>query len=459
MAAHQGPEPLFGTDGIRGPAGTFPLDRDTVTRLGRCVAESVVRGREGAGRRVVLGGDTRRSTPELCSWLAAGLAAGGAEAHFVGVLPTPGVSYLTASLNAGAGIAVSASHNPYPDNGIKLLDAAGRKWSPEAEAAIEARLRSSPADTAAGAEPGDLVADPADAERYLEALHAQIAIVGESSPLQGLRVVLDCAHGAASLHAPRLFKRLGAEVSVLFADPDGANINLDCGSTHPERLADTVHSVAASLGFAFDGDADRAIAVDEHGETRDGDALLFLWARHLLRSGHLSPARVVATSMSNLGLAQALAADGIELVRCDVGDRAVAQTMEAEGILLGGEQSGHIIHSGLAPTGDGLQTALHVAALVAASGGNLSDLLEGFRKYPQILLNVPVASKPDLSSHPAIAAAAQSVDQRLGDRGRLVLRYSGTEPLARVMIEGEDDGEIEDLARELADIIEKELAR
>jgi phosphoglucosamine mutase len=489
-ATHAGP--LFGTDGIRAVPGEFPLDRATVVELGRCLAARLAASGGADAPTVVLGGDTRASTPQLCRWLLSGLEAGGARGQFVGVLPTPGVSFLTADLNAAAGIAVSASHNPFPDNGIKLLDSRGRKWSPEAEAALEAELlrRLAAAPDPAGLNPAGLNpagagpaglnpagAGPEVAGRYLDALAAQIEaaqieaaqieadqvqpVASEDGapelPLAGLSVVVDCAHGAASDHAPALFRRLGAEVGVLFAAPDGHNINQDCGSTHPERLADSVYSVGADLGFAFDGDADRVIAVDDKGTVRNGDALLYLWARALRRAGRLDPPRVVATSMSNLGLTRALAREGIELVRCDVGDRAVALTMEREGIVLGGEQSGHLIHSGLAPTGDGLQTALHVAALVAASGASLSDLLEGFTQFPQILLNVRVSRKPDLLGLPAVAEAAHSVDQALGDRGRLVLRYSGTEPLARVMIEGEDGDEIEELARGLAEILEKEL--
>ncbi len=386
-ATHDGP--LFGTDGIRAVPGEFPLDRATVVELGRCLAERLgaASGKRGEPT-VVLGGDTRASTPELCRWLLTGLEAGGARGRFLGVLPTPAVSYLTAELKAAAGIAISASHNPFPDNGIKLLDHLGRKWSPESETALEAELLRRLAhvvgtDPAADSPaPEDtsppLEADPAAAGRYLEALADQIQpaaieAAAHEPPLAGLSVVVDCAHGAASDHAPPLFRRLGAEVGVLFAAPDGHNINQDCGSTHPQRLADSVYSVGADLGFAFDGDADRVIAVDDEGTVDDGDALLYLWARALRRAGHLDPPRVVATSMSNLGLTRALAREGIELVRCDVGDRAVARMMEDEGIVLGGEQSGHIIHAGLAPTGDGLQTALHIAALVAASGASLSS--------------------------------------------------------------------------------------
>jgi len=460
---------LFGTDGVRAPFGVPPLDRATVTALARALAAALAEsgpalepaaGRQSepapeAGPLVVLGGDTRESTPEICRWLASGLAAGGARYRDAGVLPTPGIARLARDLGAAGGISVSASHNPYPDNGIKLIDGGGFKWSAAAELALEERLARGPAAGAAVdlALP-ELAADPALAERYLDELAATLPA---GRPLAGFRVVLDAGNGAASPLAEPLFSRLGAEVELLAAAPDGRNVNDGCGSTAPETMAARVRAIGADLGAAFDGDADRAIVADERGQVRDGDALLYLWATHLAGQGRLDPPAIVATSMSNLGLERALERPGIARVRCDVGDRAVVETMRAQGIVLGGEQSGHLVHLGLSTTGDGLLSALQMAGFVAATGRPLSELLEGFRRYPQILLNVRVKEKPDLLSLPKVAAAARAVEDRLGADGRLVLRYSGTEPLARVMIEGPDQQTVESLAGDLAGAIADEI--
>lgn len=459
---------LFGTDGIRARAGEPPLDRATVTALGRELAALLGERRPRPGDaatgprpRVVLGGDTRESTAEIRGWLAAGLEAGGAAVRDAGVIPTPGVSFLAADLGADAGVVVSASHNPYPDNGIKLLDGRGRKWSEAAEADLEDRLRASAASGPLVAETvaaATRIADATLRERYLDHLAASVAGAG-APPLAGLRVVLDAGNGAASSYAGPLFERLGAAVTLLGAAPDGRNVNLDSGSTAPERMAAAVAASGAHLGAAFDGDADRCILADERGEVRDGDAILYLWATRLLAEGRLAPPAIVATSMSNLGLERALARHGIDVVRCGVGDRLVVEAMRREGILLGGEQSGHIVRLDLAATGDGLLTAVQVASLVHRAGRSLSELLAGFRRYPQTLVNVRVASKPDLAALPRVAAAARDVERELGADGRLVLRYSGTEPLARVMIEGPDQDTIEKLADGLAAVIAEELGQ
>jgi phosphoglucosamine mutase len=460
-------------------------------------------GATATGRppRVVLGGDTRESTAEICGWLAAGLGAGGASVRYAGVIPTPGVSFLAGELATDAGVVVSASHNPYPDNGIKLLDAEGFKWSEAAEAELEQRLRAA-AETPAPALPPPLpqvplmspppqISLPPPAplpplppllplipetdlhERYVSHLASTVVpggaaapapapagtAAGGGPPLAGLRVVLDTGNGAASAYAGELFGRLGAEVTRLGAAPDGRNVNLGCGSTAPEGMAAAVVAAGAHLGAAFDGDADRCILVDERGEVRDGDAILYLWATQLLAEGRLAPPAIVATSMSNLGLERALARHGIAVVRCGVGDRLVVETMRREGILLGGEQSGHIVRLDLAATGDGLLTAVQMAALVHRAGRPLSELLAGFRRYPQTLVNVRVASKPDLATLPRVTAAARAVEEELGADGRLVLRYSGTEPLARVMIEGPDQETIETLAGHLAAVLADELGQ
>jgi phosphoglucosamine mutase len=451
--SHDSPR-LFGTDGIRGRFGEPPLDHETVTALAVHLAATLRERGNGAPPRVVLGGDTRESTLEICRWLAAGLEAGGVDLHYAGVIPTPGVAHLVQKTGAAAGVVVSASHNPYPDNGIKLIDPQGFKWSDEDELTLERRLLADRAQNVPDLPAGRPEIDTDLRERYLRHL---AATVPGHRPLEGLRVVLDTGNGAASFYARELFERLGAQVTLLHAEPNGRNVNEGCGSTAPAEMAARVAGEGADLGAAFDGDADRCILADERGEVRDGDAILYLWATCLHRSGRLQPPRIVATSMSNLGLERALAAEGIGVVRCSVGDRYVVETMRQEGILLGGEQSGHVVQSELASTGDGLLTAVQMAWLRQQAGEPLSALLAPFRRYPQILLNVKVAKKVDFKSLPAVSAKARSVEERLGDDGRLVLRYSGTEPLARIMIEGPEQGVIDALAEELATAIRGEL--
>ena len=438
---------LFGTDGIRAPFGTSPLDRPTVTALAVALGR-LLRERESLPA-VVIGGDTRESTPEIGSWLASGLAAAGVPVRFAGVVPTPGVAWLTRHLGAAAGIAVSASHNPYPDNGIKLIDPQGFKWSEAEELRLEQTL-----DLGATLNTFSLRVKE---ELELRDLYLQHLADTVPEGLAGLSVVLDAGNGAASHLAAPLFESLGAKVTLLHAAPDGRNVNAGCGSTAPEEMALRVHGERAHLGAAFDGDADRCIVAEETGQVRDGDAILYLWAKALQSRGELNPPRIVATSMSNLGLERALDREGIELVRCDVGDRWVVEALRREGLRLGGEQSGHIVDLELASTGDGLLTALQVARLVHESDQPLSELLADFRRYPQVLQNVRVKRKEDFGKLPKVQAAAEEVERQLGADGRLVLRYSGTEPLARVMIEGPDQATIEQLAGNLAAAIAAEL--
>jgi phosphoglucosamine mutase len=441
---------LFGTDGVRAPFGEPPLDRATVTplaaHLGGLLAERTPRP------SVVLGGDTRDSTPEIWAWLGAGLRAAGAEVRCAGVVPTPAVGWLARNLGAAAGVSVSASHNPHPDNGIKLLDAQGGKWREEDEAELERRL---------AAEPGlaaEARSERPASDRLLGATYvADLAAAAEPDALAGLKMVIDAANGAAWEWAPELFRRLGAEVTVIGAQPDGRNINLECGSTQPRAMAARVAAVGADLGLAFDGDADRVVLADERGAVRDGDAILYLWARDLHRRGELGSPAIVATTMSNLGLERALAAEGIAVERCDVGDRAVVETLRRRGLRLGGEQSGHVVDLARFPTGDGLRTALAVALLRARAAAPLSNLLAGLRRYPQLLRNVRVLRKEDLAKLPRVVEAQRQVDSRLGADGRLVLRYSGTEPLARIMIEGPDQATIEELADLLENAIRQDL--
>jgi phosphoglucosamine mutase len=443
---------LFGTDGIRGTPGVYPLDRPTVSALGAALS-ALLRQQGHASPLVLLGGDTRASTPELCAWLAWGLVRGGARVRHAGVIPTPGVARLAARLGAACGVAVSASHNPHPDNGIKLLDGRGCKWAPERELALEGRLAEM--ECGDGAAATDALGEPesALAEAYLEELAATLPA---GRPLAGLSVVLDAAHGAAAPFAGRLFAALGARVRLLHAAPDGRNINEEGGSTHPEAMAAAARE-GFDLGVAFDGDADRAILADERGEVWDGDAILYLWARDLREAGRLVPPTIVATSMSNLGLERALERCGIGVERCGVGDREVVATLLRLGLRLGGEQSGHIVDLERSATGDGLLTALQVAHLVARQGRPLSELLSGFRRFPQVLRNVRVPRREDFAALPAVAAAVRRTEERLGGEGRLVLRYSGTEALARIMIEGPDQQTIDGMAGEIAAAIEASL--
>jgi phosphoglucosamine mutase len=443
---------LFGTDGMRGKFGVTPLDELTVRRLGLALAQELAVDEPEGGVHVILGGDTRDSTPTLCQWLASGLAAGGARATFLGIVPTPAVAHVVLVRGATCGIAVSASHNPHPDNGIKLVGGDGFKWAPEREAALEARLDET-GPPAAGSPP-KLEIDEEAVAGYLASLVSSLP--GER-PLDGLTVALDTGHGAASAYAEKLFASLGAEVTLRNNAPDGTNINAGCGSTHPEVIAALTRESRSDIGFSFDGDADRVIIADEKGEVRDGDVVLFLWGRDLLAAERLPGKRLVATSMSNLGLEVALKREGIELVRCDVGDREVVATLRRLEATLGGEQSGHIVHLGLATTGDGLLTALQMAHLLKRSGQAFSDLAAPFERFPQLIKNVRVREKPPLEGIPTVAESARRIEEKLVGEGRLVLRYSGTESLARIMIEGRDKAEIAALAEELAAVIAAEI--
>jgi phosphoglucosamine mutase len=437
---------LFGTDGIRGRAFEAPLDEATVRRLGAALAADL----GGGAPRVLLAGDTRASTATLAAWLGSSLRAAGCEVVWGGVLPTPAVSRLLAELGGfAAGVVVSASHNPAEDNGIKVLGPAGEKLADERERHLERLLPSAPALDG----PGLPAVDEALARRYLELL---IAGHRPGRPLADLHVVVDAAHGAASGLAEELLDRLGARVSAIASAPDGRNINRDCGATAPARLAASVLELGADGGLALDGDADRALIVDERGRVLDGDDILLAWASELHGEGRLPGGRVVATVMSNLGLELALAERGLTTVRCPVGDRSVWLAMVASGAALGGEQSGHVICSHHGVSGDGLVTGSHLLAIAARRGLPLSALSD-LRRLPQVLLNVPVARKLPFESLPRVAGELAHTRSRLAASGRVLLRYSGTEPLARVMIEGENAAEIEALANGLADAIRSEL--
>ncbi len=450
---------LFGTDGVRGPAGRFPLDAVTIRTLGTSLA---VHLQETLGRppTIVIGRDTRESGPWLEQALIDGATGGGAECKSAGVITTPGVAYLARTLNADAGVVISASHNPYQDNGVKMFAPSGRKLDDETERLIESDIFTSPDERrwqyekGTGRNPGDLGIQLRT--RYLDFLASEI---GQGLSLTTLHLVIDCANGAASNLAPSLFERLGATVIATNNTPDGRNINRDCGSLHIESLQQKVVAEKADLGVAFDGDADRSIFVDAKGRYVDGDGTLWVLANYLQARSGLDHGVVVATVMSNIGLEIALRSRGIRLVRTDVGDKYVLDELIRTGASLGGEQSGHIIFPRLSLAGDGMITTIGLLRAMSEERQSLHELTEGFERYPQILVNVEVLEKRPFASVESIQKLVNETESRLGDRGRLLLRYSGTEPLARVMIEGESQSEIEALARNLAALIGRTLGK
>lgn len=439
---------LFGTDGIRGIPGEFPLDDATVFAFGRAVGELV---RAEGGGRVLLGMDTRESSPRLAALVAAGLATQAVVAVSAGVVPTAAVAILVQRLGFDAGVMISASHNPYPDNGLKLFSRAGQKFSDQVEARLEARLRALRTEPPRQWELPE--PQPELAECYLETL-CRRAMVGPC--WDQLTLVLDCAHGAASRLAPELFRRLGARVIALHCQPDGRNINTACGSLHPATLQERVRAEGAALGVAFDGDADRAIFATASGRLVDGDGVLYLAAERMSRAGLLRGGVVVGTLMSNFGLEQALARHGLGLVRVPVGDRYVLEEMQRRGANLGGEPSGHVIFLDESPTGDGLLTALRVAGWVLEAG-SLERLVHGLSLYPQRLINLPVAAKPPLESLPGLCAEIRQAETALRGRGRILVRYSGTEPVVRVMVEAEQEAEAKYWAARLAEAVRAAL--
>lgn len=438
---------FFGTDGIRGRVGEKPITPDFILQLG-WAAGKVFAERWGSRPTVVIGKDTRVSGYLFESALEAGLVAAGADVKLLGPMPTPAVALMTRTQNAAAGIVISASHNPYYDNGIKFFCDQGAKLPDEVELAIEAEL-AKPLTTVDSAALGKATRVVDAAGRYIEFCKATLP---DDLSLRGLKLVIDCAHGATYHIAPSVFRELGADVTVIGATPDGYNINEGVGSTSPEALQQAVLESGADLGIAFDGDGDRVAFVDADGSLVDGDELLFVITMHRLATGKADPG-VVGTLMSNMGLELALAEQGLRFRRAKVGDRHVKEMMAAEGWRLGGESSGHIICSDLASTGDGIVAALQVLAAVVHAGQPLSVLRRGMTKLPQVLINVPVAGKLDLKAHPAIQAVSEQVTSTLKGRGRLLLRASGTEPVVRVMVEGGDQAEITRLAEQVATVI------
>jgi len=436
---------LFGTDGIRGVAGQSPLDPATIHAVGLALAHHL-----GDSPRVLIGQDTRESSDWIAATLTAGLSAGGATVESAGVITTPAVAFLARAHSFAAGIVISASHNPWQDNGIKLFGPDGYKLPDSTELAIEAEIfrrlaapspLSSPRGEAEG--PASLLTPPpvndADRAEYIRFLLAAVPNLS----LDGHRIVVDCANGAASAIAPQLFAQLnengGGEVVLSHVTPDGRNINQNCGALHPEVVAAEVVKLHASMGITFDGDADRALFADQHGNVVNGDAVLLLAARDLARRNLLTGNTIVATTMSNMGLEAALKRSGIAMLRAPVGDKYVLEQMLSTGAALGGEQSGHIIFSGRSTTGDGLLTALLLLDIVHRSGQSLAQLTADLKTFPQVIVNVHVREKRPLDQIPTVAAAIAAAELALADSGRVVIRYSGTEALARVMIEAESE--------------------
>ncbi|HUJ40323.1 MAG TPA: phosphoglucosamine mutase [Candidatus Acidoferrales bacterium] len=439
---------LFGTDGIRGVPGEFPLDNPTLEAVGGALGAFLRSTSGGARPRVLLGMDTRESSAHLAARLARGAMDAGAEVASAGVISTPGVACLVRADKFSAGVVVSASHNPYTDNGIKLISPQGTKFSDEVEAALERDILERRKSAGATADAKLLVDTVLDAQ-YLDYLRH---FVLPGARLEGMPVVLDCANGAVSELGPSLFHSLGARVTAIHNRPNGKNINDGCGSLHPESLRETVRKTGAELGAAFDGDADRAIFVSRSGRIVDGDGVLFIAARHMKAAGTLRGGVVVGTTMTNLGLERALQAEGIGLARAPVGDRYVLEEMQRLGANLGGEQSGHIIFLDDSITGDGLLTALIVSSLVSLHGP-IDMLAANLKVYPQRIVNVRVKSKPPLETLEGVARTLAAADSTLGAAGRVVLRYSGTEPVARVMVEAEREEDVERWTRELSDAV------
>ena len=441
---------LFGTDGVRGKAGVFPLDVTTVRRLGAALARALRQGEQPV--RFLAGRDTRESGSWIERELAFGVATQGGTLTSAGIIPTPAVAYLTPRTGYTAGVVISASHNPFEDNGIKVFSGAGEKFTEALEQQVEA-----------------IVADdswtlPSGEAGEVEQVDQRSAYVSHlleilPAPLRSkqLRVVIDCGNGATTTVAPRVFEDLRLDALRIGCEPDGRNINLGCGSTAPQLLARTVASSGYDLGIAYDGDGDRAIFVDANGSIVDGDAVMLMCAKQMKAEGRLTGDAIVATVMSNIGLEIALREAGIGLVRCQVGDKYVMEEMLRRGFVLGGEQSGHVIFSEYLFTGDGLATSLNVLRTMAATGRSLADLASDLTTYPQVLLNLRVNQRVDLKTIPAVAAVIERVESQLAGQGRLLVRYSGTEPLLRVMLEGQDQDQIRRWGQEIIDAVKEHL--
>jgi phosphoglucosamine mutase len=444
---------LFGTDGIRGVANEEPLTPDLAFRVGRQLVATLQLEHRTDRVRLVMGRDTRLSGPLLEAALVAGLLSAGAECYTVGVLPTPAIALLTKKLGAQGGIVLSASHNSFEDNGIKLFSSEGTKFPDAWEDEIEQRLQGDDhAPRARGAAIGRLIAHARAEADYIAFLCGAFPL-----DLSKLTVALDCAHGATYRVAPRVFRRLGARVLTVGTRPDGKNINAGCGALHPERLQGVVRAKRASVGFAFDGDGDRLISIDHTGEIRDGDYALAIAGRHFAPRGRLKGNVVVTTVMANLGLDEALKSSGIRVVKTQVGDRYVYEEMQRLGVNLGGEQSGHLLFRDYSPAGDGILSALALLGVAAETGETLASLASCLTKFPQVLRNVAVKSKPPIDSVAGLADRVAAFEREMDSAGRILIRYSGTESLARVMVEGADGARVGAMADELAGLIRAQI--
>lgn len=443
-------EKLFGTDGIRAVAGQSPLDYSSVYALGKALISLLEK--EDLKPRVIIGRDTRESGEWLEQALFQGINEGQGEAVSVGIIPTSAVSFLAKKYSFSAGIVISASHNSYQDNGIKIFSSQGMKISDAWESKLEKAIIEAPSNVKR--ENTRITPQSSLGQDYVDFLKSRFSHVNLK---RKIKVVLDCSNGASSLFASQVFLGLGSEVIAMGNTPDGKNINANCGSLYPQNLAKKVVESKADIGVAYDGDADRAIWVDEKGRILNGDHTLFVLSRFMKEKGRLKSDYVIATTMSNMGLEKALEKLDLKLLRTQVGDKYVLEEMMKLKANLGGEQSGHTIFLDDCPTGDGILTSLKMLEVMAAYNLPLSKLVEDLEEYPQILLNVPVRKKTDFDQFPEIIDTKEEIEKRLGDSGRLNVRYSGTEPVARVMIEGQDKGEIEDYASQIASVISKYL--
>lgn len=447
---------LFGTDGIRGVANVHPMTTEIAMQIGRAAAYIMKKGEQHRRHKIVIGKDTRLSGYMIENALSSGICSMGVDVLLVGPLPTPGIAFITSSMRADAGVVISASHNPFQDNGIKIFSGDGYKLPDETELSIEKLIIQNGIDSLR-----PTAEDVGKAFRIDDAKGRYIVFLKNTLPkhltLDGMKIVVDCANGAAYKVAPAVFEELGADVRVIGANPDGQNINRDCGSLHPEVAAEQVLKTGADLGIALDGDADRVIFIDHMGRVVDGDRIMAICARDLAGRSELDKNTVVATVMSNMGLEVALRNMGLNMVRTAVGDRYVVERMRADGYNFGGEQSGHMIFLDYNTTGDGVLTALQVMGVMQREGRSLADLAEVMTTYPQVLLNVEVCRRVDLSTVPEVERQCAYVQETLNGKGRILVRYSGTEPVVRVMVEGEDGETIKNLAEETADCIAKKL--
>jgi phosphoglucosamine mutase len=444
---------LFGTDGIRGVANIYPMDVETAVSAGRAIAGYFGVDHDGGGV-ICIGQDTRLSGDMIAQAVSAGICSAGMNVSLLGVVPTPAVAYLTHATGARAGVVISASHNPFEDNGIKLFNSNGYKLEDKEEDEIEALMAKGCGNHLAPGQIGHTLSAENAGEQYLGFLKAGAPDLS----FEGLKVVVDCSNGATSHVGPELFRSLGAKVWPIYCTPNGININDGCGSQYPEKLAGQVVENNADIGLAFDGDGDRLIAVDEKGVVLTGDQLMAICAKDLKNKGILRHNKVVSTVMSNMGFRIAMKALGVELFTTQVGDRYVMQEMMAQDAVLGGEDSGHMIFRDRHTTGDGIMAALRLMDAIQCADAPLSELSKVMSVFPQVLINVDVQSKPELSSIPEIGESIKAVESKLGDQGRVLVRYSGTQLKCRVMVEGPTADQTSDLCRQIAEVVKKQLA-